>query len=92
MTLCNYQITALLILAVTTNFEKKTRFNCQLSLKARYSIKMPFIKIFTNLSKDKFPPSLVVAFIGKMAPILGKDPSICNWSLETDRTMSKVMD
>ena len=52
--------------------------------------KMPFIKLFTNLAKDKLPLKLMPNLCQELAPILEKDPKVFNWILETDKCMSKV--
>ena len=51
---------------------------------------MPFVKLLTNLSKDKLPLQLMPVLCEKFAVTLDKDLKAFNWILETDKQMSKV--
>jgi hypothetical protein len=55
-----------------------------------YVTKMPFVKVFTNLSKDKLPSQFMPLFVKKLGVILDKDVNKFNWMIETDKQMSKV--
>ena len=51
---------------------------------------MPFVRLYTNLSKDKLPAKFMTLMCQEMAPLLNKDPNLFNWIFETDKCMSKV--
>ena len=53
-------------------------------------LKMPFVRLYTNLSKDKLPAKFMTLLCQEMAPLLNKDPNLFNWIFETDKCMSKV--
>merc|ERR1712026_26248 len=57
---------------------------CELKNKAR----MPFVKLLTNLSKDKLPLQMMPVMCEKFATTLSKDLKAFNWILETDKNMS----
>jgi len=50
---------------------------------------MPFVKLLTNLPKDKLPLQLMPILCEKLASTLEKDLKAFNWILETDKNMSK---
>ena len=54
------------------------------------SLKMPFVKVMTNLARNQLPVRFVPNFCFKLAEILDKDPKKINWILETDKFMSLV--
>ena len=77
----------------------RTRFSVQiydrLGLKSHSSlsdkdIKMPIVKVFTNLSRNQLPADLMPRFCTHLAGILNKDPKAFKWSLDTDKTMAMV--
>ena len=51
---------------------------------------MPFIKLYTTLSKDKLPERFMPQLVEKLSVIVSKDKKWFNWILETDKCMSKV--
>ena len=51
---------------------------------------MPFIKLYTNLSKDKLPQRFMPELVEELSQIINKDKKWFNWILETDKCMSKV--
>ena len=51
---------------------------------------MPFIKLYTNLSKDKLPEKFMPKLVDELSVIINKDKKWFNWILETDKCMSKV--
>merc|ERR1711997_339522 len=55
-------------------------------------LKMPFVRLYTNLSKDKLPAKFMTLMCQEMAPLLNKDPNLFNWIFETDKCMSKGPD
>ena len=51
---------------------------------------MPFIKLYTTLSKDKLPERFMPQLVEELSVIISKDKKWFNWILETDKCMSKV--
>ncbi len=55
---------------------------------------MPFLKVRTNLSKDKFPATMMPLITQRLAKIFGAPITADHifWSLENDCQMSKVLE
>lgn len=53
---------------------------------------MPFIKLYTTLSKDKLPERFMPQLVEELSVIISKDKKWFNWILETDKCMSKGPD
>ena len=53
-------------------------------------VNMPFIKLYTTLSKDKLPERFMPQLVEELSVIISKDKKWFNWILETDKCMSKV--
>merc|ERR1712111_342551 len=68
--------------------------NIKLQSCEKYSIwlKMPFIKLYTNLSKEKLPEKFMPKLVDELSVVINKDKKWFNWILETDKCMSKGPD
>ena len=55
-----------------------------------FYLKMPFLRVLTNLGRNQLPNGFMPKFSSRVAEILEKDPKAMKWILETDKQMAMV--
>ena len=75
-----------------------TRGNCtyydiaiQWQRKIVIQIRMPIVKVSTNMGINQLPENFMQHFTHKLATVLGKPPGRMTWKLETDQPMSLLV-